>query len=94
VVGGKETISYWDVETARFALQQGPDWLKMDANTGLLSGVPDSPGKVAIVVTATIDREVRNLDLGSLSWGVEKVVPIGTQWIGVATQKFMSDVAS
>ena len=59
VVDGKETMNYWDQETPRFALRQGPTWLKIDAGTGLLSGIPDRPGKVAIVVTATIDREVR-----------------------------------
>jgi hypothetical protein len=93
VVGGKETMNYWDLEAPRFALEQGPPWLKIDAGTGLLSGVPDRPGKVAIVVTATIDREVRNLDLRMLSWGVEKIVSTGTQRVGVATQKFTIAVA-
>jgi hypothetical protein len=65
----------------------------VDADTGLLSGVPDRPGKVAVVVTATIDRQVRNLDARSLSWGVEKVVSTGTQRVGVATQKFTIAVA-
>jgi hypothetical protein len=93
VVGGKETMSYWDLEKPRFALQQGPLWLKIDADRGLLSGVPDGPGKVDIVVTATIDREIRNLDARSLSWGVEKILSTGTQRVGVATQKFTIDVA-
>jgi len=93
VVGGKETMNYWDLEAPRFALQQGPSWLKIDAGTGLLSGVPDRPGKVAIVVTATIDREVRRLDARQLSWGVEKIVSTGTQRVGVAIQKFTIDVA-
>jgi hypothetical protein len=93
VVGGKETMSYWDLEAPRFALLQGPPWLKIDAGTGLLSGVPDRPGKVAIVVTATIDREVRGLDARMLSWGLEKVVSTGTHRVGVATQKFTIDVA-
>ena len=60
---------------------------------GLLSGVPDRPGKVVIVVTATIDREVRNLDARMLSWGVEKVLSTGAHRVGVATQKFTIDVA-
>jgi hypothetical protein len=93
VVSGKETQSYWDVEKPRFALQQGPAWLKMDADTGLLAGVPAQPGKVTVVVTVTIDREVRNWDVGALSWGVEKIVSTGTQRVGVATQKFTIDVA-
>ena len=41
VVSGKETQSYWDIDKPRFALQQGPAWLKLDADTGLLTGVPD-----------------------------------------------------
>jgi hypothetical protein len=93
VVDGKEAMAYWDLEAPRFALKQGPSWLKVDPVTGLLVGIPDSPGKVAIVVTATIDREVRNLDAGKLSWGLEKIVSTNTHRVGVATQKFMIDVA-
>jgi hypothetical protein len=93
VVGGKETMNYWDLEAPHFAVQEGPPWLKVDPATGLLSGVPDRPGKVAIVVTATIDREVRSLDARMLSWGIEKTLSTGTQRVGVATQKFMIDVA-
>jgi hypothetical protein len=93
VVDGKETMSFWDLETPRFAVREGPPWLKTDPATGLLSGVPDRPGKVAVVVTATIDREVRSLDARQLSWGVEKVLSTGTQRVGVATQKFTIDVA-
>jgi hypothetical protein len=93
VVDGKETMSYWDVEAPRFALRQGPPWLKVDARSGLLWGTPDRPGKAAVVVTATIDREVRDLDARLLSWGVEKVVATGTRRVGVATQKFTIDVA-
>ena len=93
VVAGKETMNYWDLEAPRFALQQGPPWLKIDAITGLLSGIPEGPGKVAVVVTATIDREVRSLDERMLSWGVEKLLSTGTQRIGVASQKFTIDVA-
>src|SRR6516165_1955186 len=93
VVDGKETMSYWDLEAPRFALEQGPPWLKMDAGTGLLSGVPDRPGRVAVVVTATIDRQVRSLDTRMLSWGLEKVVSTGTQRVGAATQQFTLDVA-
>src|SRR5262245_3021909 len=69
VVEGKETMNYWDIESPRFALQQGPPWLKINTSTGLLSGIPDRPEKVAVVVTATIDRDMRNLDARMLSWG-------------------------
>ena len=69
---GKETMNYWDRETPRFTIEKGPAWLKIDERTGVLSGVPDSPGKVVVAVTATIDREVRKLDDRTLSWGQEK----------------------
>ncbi len=93
VVDGREVMNYWDRETPRFALKQGPAWLKIDVATGLLSGVPDRPGKAPVVVTATIDREVRSLDGQQLSWGLEKVVSTGTQRIGIATQKFTIRIA-
>ena len=93
VVGGKETMSYWDVESPRFTVEQGPKWLKIDANNGVLSGVPDGPGKFPVVVTASIDHEVRKLDAGSLSWGVEKTLSTSTKRLGVATQKFTIEVA-
>jgi hypothetical protein len=93
VVNGKEMMNYWDMEAPRFALEKAPPWLKIDAGTGLLSGVPDRPDKFAVVVTATIDREVRNVDARMLSWGVEKVLSTRAENAGVATQKFTIDVA-
>jgi hypothetical protein len=92
IVTGRETMSFWDVESPRFAMQEGPSWLRVDPATGLLSGVPNRPGKVTVVVTATIDRESRNLDASMLSWGVEKVLATRTQRVGVATQKFTINV--
>jgi hypothetical protein len=93
VIDGKETMNYWDMETPRFAIKEGPSWLKVDPATGVLSGVPDHPGKVAVVVTATIDSEVRSLDAATLSWGIEKVLSTAKQRVGVATQKFTIEVA-
>ena len=92
LVEGKETMNYWDIETPRFKVREGPAWLKIDPRTGLLSGFPDRSGKVPVVVTATIDREVRNLDARALSWGFEKPVSTATQRVGVATQKFTIEV--
>jgi hypothetical protein len=93
VVDGKETMNYWDIESPCFALEQGPDWLKIDEHTGVLSGVPPSSGKVVITVTATIDREVRKLDEKALSWGLEKTLSTSTQRIGTATQTFTLQIA-
>jgi hypothetical protein len=93
VVDGKETMNYWDMESPRFALEHGPAWLKIDEHTGVLSGVPSSPGKVVITVTATIDREVRKLDERALSWGLEKTLSTSTQRVGKATQTFTLEIA-
>jgi hypothetical protein len=93
VVAGKETMSYWDVESPRFALRQGPAWLKIDERTGALSGTPDASGQFPVVVTVTIDREVRKRDERALSWGVEKTLSTSTQRVGVATQRFTLEVA-
>jgi hypothetical protein len=92
VVDGKETMNYWDSEKLQFALKEGPPWLKVDKDAGILSGVPDSPGKFAVVVSVTIDQQVRNLDAGKLIWGVEKALSTGTKRIGVATQKFTIEI--
>jgi hypothetical protein len=93
LVDGKETMNYWDIETPRYAIQKGPAWLKIDERTGVLSGIPDKPGKVEIAVTATIDREVRKLDESALRWGHEKTLSTSTQRVGTATQSFTLEIA-
>ena len=93
VVDGKETMNYWDIENPRFTFKQGPAWLKIDERTGVISGVPDNPGKIVIIVTATIDREIRKLDERALSWGQEKTLSTSTQRVGTATQTFTLDIA-
>ena len=60
--------------------------------TGMLSGIPDVPGKTDVVVTVTIDRQMRKLDEAILRWGNEKVLSTETEHIGTATQKFVIDV--
>jgi hypothetical protein len=93
VVDGKETMNYWDIETPRFALEKGPAWLKIDERTGVLSGVPASSGKVDVIVSAMIDREVRKLDERALSWGQEKALSTARQRVGKATQMFTLEIA-
>jgi hypothetical protein len=89
---GKQVKGYFDVEKPRFALEQGPTWLSIDESTGVLSGTPDAAGKVDVVVTASIDREVRQLDVETLKWGREKVLSVTTQRVGSDTQEFVIDV--
>lgn len=92
IVGGKETASFWDIEKPKFAIAQGPAWLKIDPATGLLSGTPDAAGKVDVAVTVTINQEVRKLDDGTLGWGIEKVVSTSTERVGSATRRFSIEV--
>jgi hypothetical protein len=93
MVNGKETANYWDIEQPKFALAEGPAWLKIDPITGTLSGMPDVAGKVDVAVTVTIDREVRKLDDARLGWGVEKVVSTSTERVGSAVRRFSIDVS-
>ena len=90
--GNDQVSGYFDIERPKFALEEGPAWLKINEATGVLSGTPDTAGRAQVVVTATIDRNVRNLDEKALVWGVEKVVSTTTERVGVSTQKFVIDV--
>jgi acetyl esterase/lipase len=92
VVDGKEVASYWEVERPRFALVKGPKWLKIDEGSGLLRGVPDAAGNTDIVVKVTLERTVRKLDEGRLSWGLELVKEVVTEKVGSATQSFRIEV--
>ncbi len=89
---GGATASFWDIEKPVFALERGPAWLRIDPAEGILSGMPDAAGKAEVIVTVTIDREVRKLDEPTLKWGNEKVVSTGTERVGAASQKFVIDV--
>src|SRR5262249_41457882 len=40
MVDGKETANFWDIEKPKFAIKEGPAWLKIDPTTGMLSGTP------------------------------------------------------
>jgi hypothetical protein len=93
VINGRETMSYWDIEQLRFAIERGPKWLKIDQATGLLSGTPDRSGPAEVVVSAVLLRDARRLDEAALKWGVEKVVSSGTETAGTATQSFTIEVS-
>src|SRR4029434_10585620 len=93
MVGNTETANFWDIEKPKFAIAEGPAWLKIDPATGLLSGTPDAAGKVDVAVTVTIDQEVRKLDDNTLGWGNEKVISTSTERVRSATRKFSIDVA-
>jgi hypothetical protein len=87
-----EVANFWDIEHPKYALK-GPSWLKLDAGTGVLLGTPDTAGKFEVEITATIDRQVRKLDEGTLGWGNEKVLATSTERVGSAHQRFVIEVS-
>ena len=93
VVGGKETMSFWDVERLRFKIDSGPAWLSIDESTGLLSGTPDRIGQFEMAITATLERQQQRLDESALKWGIEKVIASGTLAVGSASQSFVIEVS-
>jgi hypothetical protein len=92
VEGGKETMSFWDVERLIFRIQEGPEWLAIDEATGELTGTPDRVGKEPVVIAVTLKRPERRLDESALKWGIEKVVSSETISASTATQRFEIDV--
>ena len=85
--------SFWDIEKPRFVLVQGPTWLRIDERTGVLRGVPDAGGNTDVVVEVTLERTVRRLDEGRLSWGQELVKEVVTETVGSVRQRFRIAVA-
>jgi len=92
VVNGRETVNLWDIERPKYELLKGPAWLKVDEKTGLLSGTPTEAGKVDVSVSATLEREHRELDERALAWGVEKVISSDTKKVASGTQEFVIEV--
>jgi acetyl esterase/lipase len=88
VVEGKEVANFWDIEKPRFVLVDGPAWLRIDESSGVLRGVPDTAGNSDVVVKVTLERSVRRLDEGRLSWGQELVKEVAVEKVGSATQRF------
>ena len=80
-----EIANFWNIEKPKYSLEQGPKWLKLNAATGMLSGIPDAAGKFEVAITASIDREVRKLDENALGWGVEKVLSSSRERVGSAS---------
>ena len=87
---GEDVTAFWDIEKPKFALEQGPKWLKVDPATGVLSGTPDAAGKAEVVVSAVIDRQIRKLDEATLKWGQEKIASTTTERVGERTPSFVS----
>jgi len=89
---GDMISGYFDIEKPQLKLREGPAWLKLDPATGMLSGIPDAPGKFPVTIEATITRTVRILDEKTLAWGNEKVLSTDVQQVGSDSQRFTIEV--
>lgn len=92
-VNGQAVSAFWDIEEVRYVLDKAPAWIRLDEKTGLLSGIPDAPGKIEVAVKAVITHPDRKLDESTLSWGNEKVVSEASRTIGSASHQFIIEVA-
>jgi hypothetical protein len=50
---GGYNAAFWDKEYLNFSLVQAPEWLKIDSETGVLSGTSESAGRVGVIVRVT-----------------------------------------
>jgi hypothetical protein len=65
-----QVTKFYDIEKLRYSLKEAPSWLKIDEDTGVLSGTPSGSkpsGKVVIAVV--IERKVPQVDVQKLGWG-------------------------
>src|SRR5262249_15067574 len=85
---GKEGAGCGDVEKPRVSLVEGPRWLRIAERSGVLGGVQEAAGNTEVVVKVTLERSVRRLDEGRLSWGQELVKEVVTEKVGSTTQRF------
>ncbi len=51
--------AYWDADQPRFALLEGPAWLTLDAQTGLLTGVPPAAGDYPVTLEVSLSTPAR-----------------------------------
>ena len=50
---------FWDIEQNRFALEEAPPWLTVEAETGVLSGTPPAAGTFPVKLVVTNQFEGR-----------------------------------
>jgi len=84
----RQESRFWDIETPRFTIVEGPAWLRIDESSGKLYGVPDVAGRVDVVVKVVLVRPHRVLDEARLAWGHEVVLESGTKTSEAVSQRF------
>ena len=89
---GQDPVKLLEKYKGRWELMHLKD-MKKGVKTGVLTGIPDGPGSVEVVLKAVITHLDRKVDEMTLSWGNEKVISESMKQIGTATQQFTLEVA-
>lgn len=92
-IDGREVRAFFEIESPRYRLEKGPDWLKLDPDTGILSGIPHTAGEFQVTIVASIEREQRKLDEEALGWGRYKLLATSSEKLTGAPQSFTINVA-
>jgi hypothetical protein len=92
-VDGREVRAFFEMESPKYTIVTGPEWLKLDPATGMLSGRPVAAGKYEVSILATIEREQRKVDESALVWGNYKVLGTAIEKLAGTPQRFTIDVA-
>jgi len=76
--GQWQGLNYWASEKPKFAIEQGPAWLKSLRPPSAFGPLTLAAGRSTSRSTATIDRKCAKLDDGILCWGTEKLISTST----------------
>ena len=85
----KPGTKFWKIEPLTFSLTQKPNWMSIDADTGLITGTSDGTGG-PVVVSVTLTKEHRLVhDKDNIMWGNEYEQSKTYETVGPVTQQFV-----
>jgi Putative Ig domain len=85
----KPGAKFWKIEPLKFSLTQKPSWMRINADTGLITGTSDGTGG-KVIVTATLTKEHRLVhDKDNIVWGNEYEQSRTYESVGPVIQQFV-----
>jgi len=85
----KPGARFWKIEPLKFSLTQKPDWMSINADTGLITGRSDGTGG-KVIVSVTLTKEHRLVhDKDNIVWGNEYEQSTTYESVGPAIQRFV-----
>ena len=85
----KPGAGFWKIEPLKFSLTQEPDWMSINADTGLITGTSDGTGGT-VIISVTLTKEHRLVhDKNAIVWGNEYVQSRTFETVGPVTQQFV-----